>query len=37
MDGPAKRQLAMVPLTLDEEGFVIATDTFTSKVGAAKK
>jgi hypothetical protein len=26
-----------VPLTLDEEGFVIATDTFTSKVGAAKK
>ena len=37
MNGPAKRQLPMVPIKLDEEGFVIATDTFTSKPGAAKK
>lgn len=37
LDGPAKRQLPMVPLALDEEGFVIATDTFTSKPGGAKK
>ena len=36
-DGPAKRQLPMVPLALDDEGFVIATDGFTGKVGAAKK
>lgn len=36
-DGPAKRQLPMVPLALDEEGFVVATETFTSRVGAAKK
>lgn len=36
-DGPAKRQLPMVPLALDDEGFVIATDGFSGKVGAAKK
>lgn len=35
--GPAKRQLPMVPLGLDDEGFVIATDGFTRKPGAAKK
>lgn len=35
--GPAKRQLPMVPLGLDEEGFVIATETFTRKPGGAKK
>lgn len=36
-DGPAKRQLPMVPVGLDDEGYVIAMDTFTSKPGAAKK
>ena len=35
--GPAKRQLPMVPVKLDDEGFVVATDTFTSQPGAAKK
>ncbi|MBY8975872.1 Rieske (2Fe-2S) protein [Rhodobacteraceae bacterium NNCM2] len=35
--GPAKRQLAMVPLGVDEEGYVVAMDGFTSKVGGAKK
>jgi Rieske Fe-S protein len=37
MNGPAKRELPMVPVKVDEEGFVVATDTFTSKPGAAKK
>lgn len=37
MDGPAKRRLAMVPLVLDEEGYVIAKEGFNGKVGAAKK
>ena len=36
-NGPAKRQLPMVPVALDDEGFVVATDTFTAKPGAAKK
>ena len=36
-DGPAKRQLPMVPVGLDDEGFVVARDTFTGKPGAAKK
>ncbi len=34
--GPAKRSLPMVPLGLDDEGFVVATDGFTGKPGAAK-
>lgn len=37
MNGPAKRQLPMVPIRVDEEGFVLATDGFIGKVGAAKK
>ncbi|MEM7210915.1 MAG: Rieske (2Fe-2S) protein [Pseudomonadota bacterium] len=37
LDGPAKRQLPMVPIALDEEGFVVATATFTSRPGGAKK
>ncbi len=37
MNGPAKRQLPMVPITLDEEGFVVAATTFTGKPGGAKK
>ncbi len=37
MSGPAKRQLPMVPLGLDEEGYVVATGGFTRKPGAAKK
>ena len=37
LNGPAKRQLPMVPVKVDEEGFVVATEGFTSKPGAAKK
>ncbi len=35
--GPARRQLPMIPLSLDEDGFVVAADGFTGKPGAAKK
>lgn len=35
--GPARRQLPMVPVGLDDEGYVIALDTFTRKPGGAKK
>lgn len=35
--GPARRQLPMVPVGLDDDGFVIALDGFTRKPGAAKK
>jgi len=35
-NGPAKRQLPMVPLGLDEEGFVVALDGFTRRPGPAK-
>ena len=34
--GPAKRSLPMVPLGLDDDGYVVALDGFTSKPGAAK-
>jgi ubiquinol-cytochrome c reductase iron-sulfur subunit len=37
LSGPARRQLPMVPVGLDDEGFVIAMDGFTSKPGAAKQ
>lgn len=37
LSGPARRQLPMVPLGLDDEGFVIALDDFTRKPGGAKK
>ena len=37
MNGPAKRHLPMVPVAIDEEGYVVATDTFTAKPGGAKK
>ena len=37
LGGPARRQLPMVPLGLDDEGFVVALDTFTRKPGGAKK
>jgi Rieske Fe-S protein len=37
LSGPARRQLPMVPLGLDDEGFVVALDTFTRKPGGAKK
>lgn len=37
MTGPAKRALPMVPLGLDDEGYIIATNGFTSKPGGAKK
>lgn len=37
LSGPARRQLPMIPLGLDEEGFVIALDNFTRKPGGAKK
>lgn len=36
MSGPARRQLPMVPLGLDDDGFVIALDGFTRKPGGAK-
>jgi Rieske Fe-S protein len=35
--GPAKKSLAAIPLSVDEEGFVIAAGEFTRKPGAAKK
>jgi Rieske Fe-S protein len=35
--GPAKTPLAMVPLTLDDEGFVIAAAEFNRKPGVQKK
>lgn len=35
--GPARRQLPMLPVVLDDEGFITAADGFTGKVGAAKK
>lgn len=35
--GPAKRQLAMVPLALDADGYVVATEGFTRRVGGDKK
>lgn len=37
MSGPARRQLPMVPLGLDDDGFVVALDAFTRKPGGAKK
>lgn len=37
LSGPARRQLPMVPLGLDDEGYVVAQDTFTRKPGGAKK
>ena len=37
LSGPARRQLPMVPLGLDDDGFVIALDTFSRKPGGAKK
>lgn len=33
--GPARLPLPMVPLDVDEEGFVIATDTFNRKPGSS--
>jgi Rieske Fe-S protein len=37
LTGPAKKSLAAIPLSVDEEGFVVATGEFTRKPGAAKK
>ena len=37
MSGPARRQLPMVPVGLDDEGFVVAREGFTRKPGGAKK
>lgn len=37
LSGPARRQLPMVPLGLDDEGFVVALGDFTRKPGGAKK
>ena len=37
LTGPAKKPLAAVPVTLDDEGFVVATAEFTRKPGASKK
>lgn len=35
--GPAKRQLPMVELGLDDEGFIVAKGDFTRKPGGSKK
>lgn len=37
MAGPARRQLPMIPLGLDSEGFIVAKNGFTDKPGGAKK
>jgi rieske iron-sulfur protein len=37
MSGPARRQLPMVPLAVDAEGYVVASAGFTGRLGAAKK
>lgn len=37
LTGPAKKPLAAVPVTVDDEGFVVATAEFTRKPGASKK
>ncbi|ORE96076.1 rieske iron-sulfur protein [Stappia sp. 22II-S9-Z10] len=34
--GPARRQLPMVPVTLDADGYVVAASGFTAKPGGAK-
>ncbi|MFK7853499.1 MAG: Rieske 2Fe-2S domain-containing protein [Granulosicoccus sp.] len=34
--GPARKQLPMVPVTVDGEGYIVATDGFTRKPGGAK-
>lgn len=36
-NGPAKRRLPMVPLGVDDEGFVVAMGGFNGRLGAAKK
>lgn len=35
--GPAKKPLAAVPVTLDDDGFVVASAEFTRRPGPAKK
>ena len=37
LTGPAKTPLAAVPVTVDDEGFVVATGEFTRKPGPRKK
>lgn len=37
LNGPAKRPLPMIPVNVDDEGFVIAKAEFTRKPGAQKK
>jgi nitrite reductase/ring-hydroxylating ferredoxin subunit len=37
LNGPAKRPLAMVPVDLDDEGFVVAKAEFNRKPGPQKK
>jgi nitrite reductase/ring-hydroxylating ferredoxin subunit len=37
MSGPARRQLPMLPLAVDADGYVVASDGFTGRVGASKK
>ncbi|MEX2518967.1 MAG: Rieske (2Fe-2S) protein [Paracoccaceae bacterium] len=37
MSGPAKYQLPMIPLAVDDEGFVVATAGFTSEPGGKTK
>jgi nitrite reductase/ring-hydroxylating ferredoxin subunit len=35
--GPARRQLPMLPLAIDAEGYVVASAGFTGRLGGAKK
>jgi len=35
--GPARKQLPMVPIGADDEGYIVALDGFTRKPGGAKK
>ncbi len=37
MSGPARKQLPMVPIGTDDEGYIVALDGFTRKPGGAKK
>ncbi len=37
LNGPAKKPLPMIPVGVDDEGFVVAKAEFTRKPGAAKK
>lgn len=37
MNGPAKRALPMLPVKIDDEGYLVAAEGFTGSLGAAKR